>query len=78
MARQMTAPEQQRFQGYFPNLNVAQVVVTDNATSAYNCIAWTVRITNRWIWPGGSLAHFDAFYRGYGFIRGKRADRCVG
>jgi len=34
MARQMTAPEQQRFQGYFPNLNVAQVVVTDNATSA--------------------------------------------
>jgi hypothetical protein len=57
------------YHGYFPNLNVAQAVVTDNASSAYNCIAWTVGITNRWIWPGGSLAHFDTFYRGYGFVR---------
>ncbi len=69
MPRPMTAAEQQRFQGYFPNLNVAQAVVTDNATWAYHCIAWTVGITNRWIWPGGSLAHFDTFYHGYGFVR---------
>jgi hypothetical protein len=69
MARPMTPAEQQRFRGFFPNLNVAQAVVTDNASSAYNCIAWTVGITNRWIWPGGALAHFDTFYRGYGFAR---------
>jgi hypothetical protein len=69
MARPMTAAEQKRFQGYFPNLNVGQVVVTDYATGAYNCIAWTVGISNRWLWPGSSLAHFDTFYRGYGFVR---------
>ncbi len=69
MARHMTPAEQQRFRGYFPNLNVNQAVVTDNATWAYNCIAWTVGLTNRWIWPGGALAHFDAFHRGYGFAR---------
>jgi hypothetical protein len=69
MARAMTPAEQQRFRRFFPNLNVAQAVVTDNMTPAYNCIAWTVGITNRWLWPGGSLAHFDAFYRGYGFAR---------
>jgi hypothetical protein len=69
MARPMTAAEQQRFRGYFPNLNVNQAVVTDNATSAYNCIAWTMGITNRWLWPGSSLTHFDTFYRGFGFIR---------
>jgi hypothetical protein len=65
----MTAAEQQRFQGYFPNLNVSQVVVTDNSTTAYNCIAWTVGYTNRWLWPGSSLAHFDTFYRGFGLVR---------
>jgi hypothetical protein len=69
MARPMTAAEQQRFRGYFPNLNVNQAVVTDNAMPAYNCIAWTVGVTNRWLWPGGSLAHFDTFYRGYGYVR---------
>jgi hypothetical protein len=31
MPRPMTPAEQQRFHGYFPNLNVSQVVVTDNA-----------------------------------------------
>jgi hypothetical protein len=69
MARPMTPAERQRFRGFFPNLNVNQAIVTDNATGAYNCIAWTVGITNRWLWPGGSLAHFDAFYRDYGFAR---------
>lgn len=69
MTRAMTPAEKQRFRGYFPNLNVNQAVVTDEATPAYNCIAWTVGITNRWLWPGSSLAHFDTFYRGYGFVR---------
>ncbi len=55
MVRPMTPAEQQRFRGYFPNLNVNQAVGTDDATSAYNCIAWTVGVTIRWIWPGSSL-----------------------
>jgi hypothetical protein len=44
-------------------------IVTDEAIPTYNCIAWTVGISNRWLWLGNSLAHFDTFYRGYGFIR---------
>jgi len=52
MARPMTPAEKARFKGYFPGLNVNAVVVTDKATSVYNCISWTVGITNRWLWPG--------------------------
>jgi len=60
--RLMTAVEQQRFKGYFPNLNVTGPIVTGNASSVYNCISWTVGITNRWLWPGAALANFDTFY----------------
>ncbi len=38
-------------------------------SAVYNCISWTVGVTNRWLWPGSSLASFDAFYRGFGFAR---------
>lgn len=69
MARPMTAAERRRFKHLFPNLNVRAAVVTDNATPAYNCISWTVGITNRWIWPGNSLAYFDTFYQGFGLTR---------
>lgn len=69
MPRPMTPAEQQRFQGYFPNLDVNQAVVTGNASWVYNCIAWTVGFSDRWIWPGNSLASFDIFYLGFGFVR---------
>jgi hypothetical protein len=49
--------------------NVTAAQDADNATSAYNCLAWTVGIANRWLWPGGSRAQFDTFYRGFGFAR---------
>jgi hypothetical protein len=65
----MTAAEKQRFASAFPNLNVQNAVVTDGPTPAYNCIAWTVGVTNRWIWPGNTIAQFDAFYRGFGYSR---------
>lgn len=69
MARQMTAAEKQRFRGFFPNLDVDNVVVTGEVSAVYNCIAWTVGIVNRWLWPGNSLADFDTFYHGFGFVR---------
>jgi hypothetical protein len=69
MARPMTPAEKQRFQGYFPSLDVNRAIVTGEVTTLYNCISWTVGITNRWLWPGNSLADFDTFYRGFGFIR---------
>jgi hypothetical protein len=69
MARPMTVAEKARFKSFFPALDVNKAVVTDGPSMAYNCIAWTVGITNRWIWPGSSLASFDTFYQGFGFVR---------
>lgn len=70
MARPMTPAEKQRFRAFFPNLDVNRAVVTGEMSTVYNCIAWTVGIANRWLWPGNSLADFDSFYRGFGFVRG--------
>jgi hypothetical protein len=65
----MTSAEKQRFRGLFPNLNVDRAVVSGEVSTVYNCIAWTVGFVDRWLWPGGSLAHFDTFYQGFGFVR---------
>ncbi len=69
MARQMTSTEKQRFRRYFPNLDVNRAVVTGEVSPVYNCISWTIGITNRWLWPGNALANFDTFYHGFGFVR---------
>ena len=69
MNRKLTQTESARFKRSFPNLNTQKAVVTDNATSRYNCIAWTVGSTSSWIWPGSSLADFDLFYAQKGFQR---------
>jgi len=69
MARPMAVAEKQRFRGYFPNLNVDNAVVTGKVSTVYNCISWTVGVTDRWLWPGGTVADFDTFYRGFGFVR---------
>ena len=69
MARPMTSAEKARFRAYFPALDVNQAVVTDGPSTAYNRIAWTVGITTRWIWPGGTLATFDTFDHGFGLVR---------
>jgi hypothetical protein len=65
----MTSAEKQRFRGYFPGLDVDRAVVTGEVSTVYNCISWTVGVTNRWLWPGNSLANFDTFYHGFGFVR---------
>jgi hypothetical protein len=52
-------------------MNVAAVVVTDEPTGRYNCLAWTLGITSSWIWPWTTLsvakAEFDLLYQSYGF-----------
>lgn len=68
MPRNMTNPEKQRFLGYFPPMDVDnQPRVTGEATPLgtlprYNCIAWSVGITNRWINPLQDLHRWDLFY----------------
>src|SRR5262245_21814324 len=72
MSRTLTASEQSLAQKIWPRMNGVQVVVTDEATSRYNCIAWTLGISTRWIWPWGqgnpTMAEFDAFYQSCGFV----------
>ncbi len=55
----------------WPRMNAGGVVVTDEATRRYDCLAWTLGIMTSWIWPWGSKnaakADFDAFYHSYGF-----------
>ena len=69
MQRRMTDVEKSRFRQYFPRLDVNSAVVTSEISTAYNCIAWTAGITDRWIWPGDSIESFDQFYGGLGFKR---------
>ena len=69
MARTMTPAEKQRFRNSFPILDVDKTVVTGEISHVYNCISWTVGVTDRWLWPGDALTSFDVFYRGFGFIR---------
>lgn len=40
----------------------------------YNCIAWTIGATDRWVWPGDTLPAFDALYAGKGYKRLKSRD----
>src|SRR5580658_10362523 len=69
MPRSMTAAEKKRFRGYFPSLDVDAAVVTGESTNAYNCISWTIGVTNRWLWPGPTIQQFDTFYRQLGFVK---------
>jgi hypothetical protein len=69
MPRQMTPQEKSSFKGFFPNLDVNASVVTGEETQVYNCISWTVGVTNSWLWPGASIGNFDTFYRQWGFAR---------
>lgn len=68
MARAMTAVECQRFQALFPNLKVANAIVTGSVSRMYNCIAWTLGTTAVWMWPGNTVADFDRLYRHFGFV----------
>ncbi len=62
MPRPMTPQEKQQFSQSYPNLNVNAAVVTGEASRVYNCLAWTLGITNAWIWPGYKIEDFDALY----------------
>ncbi|MFM7150244.1 MAG: hypothetical protein ACKO23_10420 [Gemmataceae bacterium] len=49
------------------------------ADTGYNCIAWTLGVTDRWLWPaqpGQSITFddFDRFYAKFGYKRTKEMD----
>lgn len=62
MPRRPTEPELAQLQGYFPQLSPANVWITAEPTGVYNCISYSLGITNRWINPPQPLANFQALY----------------
>lgn len=69
LPRKLTAAEKVIFHNDFPLLDVDFTIVTDEPSSAYNCISWTVGVTNYWHWPGSTLTDFDNFYNQFNLIR---------
>ena len=69
LPRKLTASEKTTFLAAFPLLDVDFTIVTDEPSGAYNCISWTVGVTNFWHWPGSTLANFDTFYSQFGLQR---------
>jgi len=46
----------------FPNLVQNDVWITDMPTNAYNCIAWALGYTDRWINPPADLGDFEKLF----------------
>ncbi len=44
-----------------------EVLAPGNKT--YNCIAWSLGITNQWVWPGDQVSDFDKLDGQYGYHR---------
>ena len=68
--RQPTQQEWDFLSQAFPNLTRNSVLVTDGATPVYNCIAWALGYTDRWINPPNPIHNFNALFlsaspRGY-------------
>lgn len=68
-----TASQELTIKNDFPNLQTWSV--TGASTTSYNCIAWSVGITNQWIWPGNTVADFDAFYASHGWSVANNCNR---
>lgn len=69
LPRKLTAAEKITFHNDFPLLDVDFTIVTGEPTGNYNCISWTVGVTNYWHWPGSTLQDFDNFYAQFGLQR---------
>lgn len=44
-------------------------MVTGEASTNYNSVAWSVGITDQWLWPGSNIVDFDRFYGQFGYSR---------
>jgi hypothetical protein len=56
----------------FPKLSKFDVI--GPATPKYNCIAWSLGLTSRWVWPGVTAAAFDDLNAQYGYKRMSKMD----
>jgi len=52
----------------FPRLGT-EYRVLGPASSDYNAVSYSVGVTDKWIWPGERVTHFNGFYAQHGFQR---------
>lgn len=69
LPRKLTPAEKTNFLNDFPLLDVDFTIVTDEPSGVYNCISWSVGVTNFWHWPGSNLTDFDNFYGQFHLLR---------
>jgi len=75
-----TQEQRERFEDWFPNLEWGEWSITGDANNVYNCISWSVGITDDWTWwevdqdaKFGDQdwileeSDFDGFYDYYGY-----------
>src|SRR6476620_5382564 len=81
MARRLAAREAVQFHAWFPYLNTSTVWVLGEATPRYNCLAWVLGYTDRWVWPWQAnlpnLAGMSAYIRRWGYVPGLPAAAVV-
>jgi hypothetical protein len=62
----------------FPKLGRFEVLAPSTGKAgekgAYNCIAHSIKVYSRWVWPGTKVADFDKLYSSYGYRRVKGLD----
>src|SRR4051812_35506922 len=79
MARRLTTAENISVRNLFPLLDTSNVWVLGEATGVYNCLAWSLRITSRWVWPWGGRNATDsemaAFLRSHGLVASSSGTR---
>lgn len=62
LPRSPTATEVTTLKSAFPALNTGAVLVCGEATTVYNCIAWSLGISYTWINPPSPLSVFQTLY----------------
>lgn len=60
--RRPNTEEWKRLSGAFPNLVQNDVWITDEPTPTYNCIAWALGFTDRWINPPAGQSDFEKLF----------------
>lgn len=57
----------------FPHLG-KRFEVLGPATRRYNCIAWSLNVTDKWVWPGNRVSDFDRLNGQHGYHRSAGLD----
>jgi hypothetical protein len=64
-----------KYYAVHPNLLTNyEVLGPSSEKRTYNCISWSLGITDRWLWPGEQLEEFDRLFAKHGYRRASDLD----